>query len=35
MAWKRRRIIVETSLVIVIVKLHVLTYVVSYKLIWN
>ena len=32
-AWKRRRI--ETSLVFVIVMLHVLTYVVSDKLFWN
>ena len=32
-AWKRRRM--ETNLVIVIVMLHVLTYVVSYKLFWN
>jgi hypothetical protein len=32
-AWKRRKI--ETSLVIVRVVLHVLTYVVSYKLFWN
>jgi len=31
--WKRRRI--ETSLVIVKVMLHVLTYVVSYELFWN
>ena len=32
-AWKRRRI--ETSLVIVMFMLRVMTYVVSYKLFWN
>jgi len=32
MAWKRR---IETSLVIVRIIIHVLMYVVSYKLFWN
>jgi len=34
-AWKLRRIMMKTSLVIVMLLLRVMTYVVSYKLFWN